>query len=141
MKWTLLRNLTQMTPYAIDGGKIIDISEIPTIMELKTARGVHRSDHARSGAIPDRRDDSTRTDNPAGYVMQVLLPPHEGGGSRAGVSIEEGQIRYAGLKPMVFSTFRSVRRRGQHPGLRQFGNPVEPSQAYLRASTMIPTPP
>lgn len=134
----LLRNFTQEDPHAaIDGGKIVDISEdLATIMEFKTARGMSieatmpglvRYPTAEMRLYPDGQPKLA-------YVMQVACYLHMKGVVEAefGVSIEEGQICYAGLKPAVFSTFRvRLDAEGNILVFDKFGNPVEPSQAYL----------
>ena len=134
----LLKNFTQENPHAaIDGGKIIDISEdLATIMEFKTARGMSieattpnlvRYPNWEMKLYPDGQPKLA-------YIMQVACYLHMKGVVEAefGVKIEEGQICYAGLKPMVFATFRiRLDAEGNILVFDKFGNEVQPSQAYL----------
>jgi len=134
----LLRNFTQANPHAsTDGGEILDISsDLATIMEFKTARGM-----SIEATAPDlvRYPNAEMRLYPRGapkiaYVMQVACYLHMKGVVEAefGVKIEEGQICYAGLKPMIFSTFRvRLDASGNIRIYDKFGNEIEPDQAYL----------
>lgn len=134
----LLRNFTQEDPHApVDGGRITGISDTKaTIMEFKTARGL---------SIEQTAPDLVRYPNaemrlyPKGhpkiaYVMQVACYLHMKGVVEAefNVTIDEGQICYAGLKPMIFSVFKvRLDADGNIRIFDKFGDEIMPSQAYL----------
>jgi len=134
----LLRNFTQEDPHnAMDGGKILDISQdLATIMEFKTARGMSieqtmpnlvKYPNWEMRLYPDGQPKLA-------YTMQVACYLHMKGVIEAefDVTVEEGQICYAGLKPMVFSTFRvRLDAEGNILVFDKFGREVVPSQRYL----------
>jgi hypothetical protein len=134
----LLRNFTQEDAHApVDGGRITGISDTKaTIMEFKTARGMSieatmpnlvRYPSAEMRLYPDGHPKLA-------YVMQVACYLHMKGVVEAefDVTIDEGQICYAGLKPMVFQVFKvRLDADGNILVFDKFGNEILPSQAYL----------
>jgi len=134
----LLRNFTQADPHLdVDGGQPLDISQdLATIMEFKTARGM--SIEATMPSLVRYPNWEMRL-YPKGhpkmaYAMQVACYLHMKGvvESEFDVTITEGQICYAGLKPMVFSTFRvRLDADGNIRIYDKYGEEILPSQAYL----------
>lgn len=133
----LLRNFTQVDPHGpIDGGKILDISQdLATIMEFKTARGMS-IEQTNPGIAQHMNADLSlypKGHPKIAYAMQVACYLHMKGIIEAefGVTVEEGQICYAGLKPMIFSTF--IVRLDADGNIRifdKFGEEILPDPSY-----------
>ena len=134
----LFRNFTQANPHdAVDGGEILEISdELATIMEFKTARGMSieatkpsmvRYPNWEMRLYPNGRPKLAYTMQVACYLQMKEVIEKE-----FNVTVKEGQICYAGLKPMIFSTFRvALSDTGDIVVHDKYGNESVPSQRYL----------